>query len=348
MKGPVQSARVWRWAGLSLVFYPYRFKVACLLLTGLCFLGLLALYQGRTELGFWALLQLLFHPDGDGVHQQVVWQIRLPRVLTAVLVGAALGVSGAVFQSLSRNPLGSPDIIGFTTGAATGAIAHLVLLGHSSLGVMFSAVIGGLLTSLVVMLLARHRGIVGSYRLVLVGIGVGSILSALNGLMLVKGDLDSAIIANLWLAGSLSGRSWMHVWPVFLGCCLCFPPIMLLSRQLNLMEISDDLACQLGIHVERVRQLMMLLAVILAALATGAAGPIAFIALAAPQLVTRLMRSAHLPLMGSALMGACLLVSADLLTHVFPAGVSLPLGRMTGVVGGLYLLWLLSRSPRRS
>lgn len=347
MNGPGKDLRVWRWGGLSLVLHPRSLKVGGLLLLLTLLLMLLALTQGRTALSFGQLLHTLLGQGADPLHQQVVWQIRLPRVLTAAFVGAALGVSGAVFQSVSRNALGSPDIIGFTTGAATGAIAQIVVFGQGAVGVMLAAVSGGLLTALLVYLLAAHKGVVGSYRLVLVGIGIGAILSALNGLMLVKGDLDNAVMANLWLAGSLSARGWEHLLPVLLGCLVCIPLVLLQARHLSLIEMGDDLACQLGIRVERVRLLMMLYAVVLAALATGAAGPIAFVALAAPQLVTRLVRSGRLPVLGSALMGACLLVTADLLTQALPTDITLPIGRMTGVVGGLYLIWLLGRSPRR-
>ncbi|MBN8934526.1 MAG: iron chelate uptake ABC transporter family permease subunit, partial [Rhizobium pusense] len=141
----------------------------------------------------------------------------LPRVLVAVFAGASLGVSGAVFQSVSRNPLGSPDVIGFTTGAATGALAQIVIFGGGPLAVALSAVLGGLVTATLVYLLSFKQGVTGGYRLVLTGIGAGATLNALNGLMLVKGSLDNAIAANLWLAGSLDARNWDHALTVVAG-----------------------------------------------------------------------------------------------------------------------------------
>ncbi|WP_217904809.1 FecCD family ABC transporter permease [Marinobacter lutaoensis] len=305
---------------------------------------LVSLSVGQVEIGPDRIVRILAGTDPDAMARRILLDIRLPRGLTAVFVGAALAVSGAVFQSVSRNALGSPDLIGFTTGAASGAIVQIVFFRSGAAGVMVAAVAGGLLTAVVVYALAARRRVVGSYRLVLVGIGMGSILSALNGLMLAKGALDNAIMANLWLAGSLSARNWGHVVPVMLGCILLIPVIVLLARQLSLVEMGDDLAAQLGVRVERVRLVMVLCAVILAALATGAAGPIAFIALAAPQLAGRLTPAGRLPVMVAAAMGALLMVIADLIGHVLPLGVSLPIGRLTGVVGGLYLIWLLSRS----
>lgn len=338
------ARRVWRPLGRAILVCPRSLLVTLVLLLISAGLVLVSLSIGRVDVGLWQLLQILSGAGDGDLTERVVVGIRLPRGLTAVFVGAALGVSGAVFQSVSRNALGSPDIIGFTTGAATGAIAQIVFFGQQAAGVMLAAVAGGLLTSVLVYFLAVQGRVVGSYRLVLVGIGIGSILSAVNGLLLVKGSLDNAVTANLWLAGSLSARNWGHLLPVLAGCLVLIPMTLLFARQLHLMEMGDDLAAQLGIRVERIRLLMVIFAVLLAALATGAAGPIAFIALAAPQLVRRLLPAGSLPVMAAAAMGACLLVFADVLTQMLPVEAALPIGRMTGVVGGLYLLWLLSRT----
>src|SRR5690606_19178427 len=175
--------------------------------------------------------------DPDSLEARVIWSIRLPRVAAALAVGAALGVSGAVFQSISRNPLGSPDIIGFTTGAATGAILQIVLMSQSAGSVSLSAVLGGLLTAVAVYALSLRAGATSSRRLILVGIGVGAMLAALNGLMLVKGNLDNAVVANLWLAGSLNGRTWAHAWPVLAGVLLLLPCLLWLASRLGLMEM---------------------------------------------------------------------------------------------------------------
>lgn len=336
------AARVWRSGRYSLLLNPRLIAVGAALILAVMALGALALTFGTLKIAVGDVLQILLG-NGSGVSERVVMNIRLPRVLTGIFAGAALGASGAVFQSISRNALGSPDVIGFTTGAATGAIAQIILFDGTPSQIAVSAVVTGLLTAAIVYLLSSNRG-GGGYRLVLTGIGVGAVLGALNGLMLVKGNLDDAISANLWLAGSLNARSWTHVWPVLCGVALVVPALALAGRSLTMIEMGDDLARQLGIRVESTRLTAVFLAVLLAALATAAAGPIAFVALAAPQLHARLASTSNLAVLGSAAMGALLLILADLVTQALPIGFTVPIGRMTGVIGGVYLIWLLTRS----
>ncbi len=276
---------------------------------------------------------------GTPVAERILWRIRVPRVLTAALVGAALGMAGAVFQSVSRNPLGSPDIIGFTTGAATGAVIQIILFNAGPLQTALAAVIAGLMTAAVVMLLARDSG----YRLVLVGIGVGAVLTGVKTLLLVKGDLERAVSAQLWLAGSLNARNWGHVVPVAAAVALCTPVLAGLGRRMAVLEMGDDLARQLGLNPGRLRLVLVLLAVCLTSVATAAAGPIAFIALAAPQIARRLVRAPGIPVVTAALCGAVALMAADLLSLRAPFGLNLPIGLTTGILGGAYLLRVLTR-----
>ncbi|HJC60461.1 MAG TPA: iron chelate uptake ABC transporter family permease subunit [Candidatus Dietzia intestinigallinarum] len=281
-----------------------------------------------------------------GKASKIVLDIRLPRVVTTVFAGAALGLSGAVFQSVSRNALGSPEIIGFTTGAATGAITQIVIFDAGPVTVSLGAVSGGLATAVVVYLLSVKNRVTGGYRLILVGIGVGAVLQAANNLLLVTGDLDSAVTANFWLAGSLDARGWEHALPVMTGVLVAIPLLLALGRRATLMEMGDDTASQLGIRVERTRLQLIAVAVLLAALATAAAGPIAFIALAAPQLATRLTRAPGMPVLTAAVTGSALLLVADVLARSVPVLATAPIGRVTGVVGGLYLIWLLARTKQ--
>lgn len=341
---PATRGRVWRWGGCSVRYSPRALWVCLALFLSIAVLAVLALALGKMDVPPARILTILLGQGDDGLPEHVVVNIRLPRVLTALFVGIALGVSGAVFQSVSRNALGSPDVIGFTTGAATGALAQIILFDVGAARVALAAVAGGVLTALTVYFLARRDGVVGSYRLLLTGIGVGAVLAALNGLMLVRGNLDNAVTANLWLAGSLHARTWEHALPVMVGVGLILPLVALGGMALRMIEMGDDIASQLGVRVERVRFAMIICAVILAALATGAAGPIAFVALAAPQLTARLCRGDGLPVLSAGLMGGFLLLAADLLTQSLPLPVSVPIGRMTGIVGGVYLIWLLTRS----
>lgn len=337
-----RSTLVWRVGSLSLLVRVRALVVLLTLLALLVALAAFAMSVGTLRVPVAEVVQVLLG-NGAGVAERVVLNIRLPRVLTGIFAGAALGASGAVFQSVSRNALGSPDVIGFTTGAATGAIAQIVLFDAQPGHIALAAVVTGMATAVVVYLLSA-RGGGGGYRLVLTGIGVGAVLGALNGLMLVKGDLDDAVSANLWLAGSLNARTWLHVWPVMLGTLLALPCVALMARRLTLIEMGDDVARQLGIRVEGTRLAAVFLAVLLAALATAAAGPIAFVALAAPQVHARLARTGDVRVFGSAATGAVLLLLADLTVQLLPIGFTIPIGRMTGVIGGVYLIWLLTRS----
>lgn len=335
-----------RLGSLSLRWRP-RAALACLVLAGIGLaLAAALLGTGSLALGPAEVFASLLSQGQDPTAQRIVQRVRLPRVLTASLVGAALGMAGAIFQSISRNPLGSPDVIGFTTGAASGAIVQIILFDAGPLATSLAALAAGLCTALAVVLLARRGATAGGYRLVLVGIGVGASLSGLNSLLLVTGNLDQAMYAQLWLAGSLNTRTWSHVVPAALGLLASVPLALYHGRRLEVLELGDASAAQLGVAVERVRLQMVLVAVGMTAIATAAAGPIAFIALAGPQLARRLTRSAGVPLLSGALMGAVLLLAADLLGQRLAYVANLPIGLMTGLLGGFYLLWLLLRSRR--
>ncbi len=338
----VNGLRVFRCGPLSLRFSLRAVLVGSVL--SLLVIGLAVLLLGTGSLPIRAseVLASLLGQGDNAMVDRIVSRVRLPRVLTAVLVGSALGMAGAIFQSIARNPLGSPDVIGFTTGAASGAIVQIILFDAGPLATALAAVAAGMLTALLVLLLARRGQGSQGYRLVLVGIGMGATLSGLNQLLLVTGDLDQALFAQLWLAGSLNTRTWAHVMPAALGLALIVPVALLHRRELALMEMGDGTASQLGVAVERSRLRLVLAAVGLTAIATAAAGPIAFIALAGPQLARRLTRTAGVPLVCAALMGATLLLVADWLSQRLAATAQLPVGLVTGVLGGCYLLWLIT------
>lgn len=316
----------------------------CLLLFVLC---LLALGTGTITLRPDEVLAALFG-QGEAKDLLVIQKIRAPRVLTALGVGAALGAAGACFQSISRNPLGSPDIIGFTTGAATGAVAQIVLFNAGAWATGLAAMISGLITAAAVYVLSYSRRATGGQRLVIVGIGVGAMLGAVNTLLLSKGDADLAAQANLWLSGSLGGRSWADALMVGAALVVLLPLLMLHARSLTLLEMGDDTASALGIAAETVRRITIFAAVCLTAAATAAAGPIAFVALAAGQIIRQLIGSRQVPIAAAALTGALLLVACDVITQHLPLQAQVPIGLATSLAGGLYLLWLLTRSRVRT
>lgn len=274
----------------------------------------------------------------------IVRTLRLPRALTAVLVGAAFGFSGAIFQSLARNPLASPDIIGITAGASTAAVFVIVFIGGGSAVVSLGALAGALLTAAAIYALAYRRG-VSSYRLVLVGLGVGAVLSALTSYLLVRAEIVDAQRAAVWLTGSLNGRGWEHVRPVGAALLVLVPAVLLLARPLRALQLGDDTAKGLGVAVERSRAALVLAGVALAAVATASAGPVAFVAFVAPPIARRLVRGS-LSLVPAALIGALLLLVSDLVARRAFAPAELPVGVITGLVGAPYLLWLLARANR--
>ncbi|MEU9841712.1 iron chelate uptake ABC transporter family permease subunit [Actinomadura sp. NPDC048032] len=283
---------------------------------------------------------------GDPATEFIVTTLRLPRAVTGLLAGLALGLSGAVFQSISRNPLGSPDLIGFTTGSATGALLQILVLGGGAVAITASSVAGAVLTALAVYLVAYRRGGgVHGVRLVLIGVAAAAMLEALNSYLITRAELRDAYEAAFWLTGSLNGRDWDQAVPLALALAVLVPAALLLARPLGMGELGDDAARALGVPVQRTRALLTVAGVGLVAAATAAAGPVPFVALAAPQLARRLTRRPGAQLLPAALTGAALLASADLIALHLP--VAVPVGVVTGVLGGVYLAWLLSVSGRR-
>lgn len=275
----------------------------------------------------------------------IVGTLRLPRVLTGMLVGAAFGMSGAMFQSLVRNPLGSPDIIGFGSGAAMGAVVMITAFGGTSAQVAAGAVLGGLATAIAVYLLAWKRGI-RSYRLVLVGIGIGFAVTAVNDFLLTRAEILEVQRAMVWLTGSLNGRSWDHVWTVALALLILGPLAVLTQRWLDRLELGDDAAAGLGVPVGRAKLAVVVVGVALASSAVAAAGPIGFVAFVAGPIARRLTRSPGVCVVPAAFVGALVVVAADLAAHRLLAPIELPVGIATSVMGAPFLLWLLTRQIR--
>jgi iron complex transport system permease protein len=282
---------------------------------------------------------------GDDTMTMIVVEWRLPRALLALLIGAALGVSGAIFQSLTRNPLGSPDIIGFSAGAHTGALVSILVLSGSFFETATGALVGGIATAVAVYLLTYRQGVDG-FRLIVVGVGIAAMLSAANVWMIRKADLQVAMSAAMWAAGSLNGLGLDRLVPVALALLLLLPPALVLARPLRQLEMGDDAAMSSGVSPDRVRLSLAVIGVALIAVVTATAGPIAFIALAAPQLARRLTRSAGIALMPSALMGGLLLIASDWAAQ-HALGLQLPVGVMTFNIGGLYFIWLLVSEGRK-
>jgi len=281
----------------------------------------------------------------DAATAFIVHSLRLPRALVGLLAGAAFGLSGALFQALTRNPLASPDIIGVTQGAGLAAVAGILLGVGGGLALSTVALIGGVTSAVAAYALAWRRGTT-SYRIVLVGIGIAALCASVTNYLLLKGNIYQTQQALHWLVGNLSGRGWQHVRPLAVAVAVLVPLALLLHRWLLDLQLGDDVARGLGVPVQRARLGVLLAGVGLVAVATAAAGPVGFVALTAPQIARRLVRTPAPPLVAAALTGALLVLAADLVAREAIPGTELPVGVVTGALGGPYLLWLLARVNR--
>lgn len=284
---------------------------------------------------------------GTGGSRVVIVEWRLSRVAAAIVFGAALGVAGAIFQNLTRNPMGSPDVIGLDAGAYTGTLVALTVLAGSSAQLAVSSVVGGLAAAAVVYLLSRSNGLSG-LRLVVIGIAVNAMITALNSWIVLRAELEVAIAAVGWSSGSLNGVDWADLVLPFTIIAGLLVAMVFVAHTMHQSALGDAVAVATGVRLERLRLLLVLIGVGCTATVTAVAGPIAFIALAAPQIGRRLARAPGIPLLPAALTGAVLLQVADLVAQMLLAPVSLPVGVVTTAIGGGYLMWLLAQEVRRT
>ncbi len=344
--------RTLRIGGFSTTYRRRQVAVPLLALLVLVLAAAVSLGRGDYPIGVLDVLRVLVGA-GDDTQRFIVLELRAPRIAVAVLVGVALGVSGALIQTFARNPLASPDILGVTGGAAIGAVAVIVLGGTTTagellggLGLPTAALAGGLLMALLVFGLAWRQGLDG-YRLVLIGIGLSAMAQAVVRYLLTRSTIQDAAVANVWITGSLNGRGWDQALPLAVALLVLLPVSLALGRVLGALQFGDDTARGLGVRVPLAQAVTVVVAVALAAVAVSAAGPIAFVALVVPQIAVRLTGGARPPLLAAGLLGALLLVASDLVARtVLPD--SFPVGVVTAVVGAPYLLWLLVRGRRRS
>ena len=318
--------------------------VSLALLAVICVAGAVSVSVGDFPIPLADVVPAIFgYGDADAFF--IVNTLRLPRALTAILVGGAFGLSGAVFQSLARNPLASPDVIGVNAGAAAAAVLVIVVVGGTASEIALGALAGALATAIAIYLLAYRRGVTG-YRLVLVGIGVTAMLSSVTSYLLTRAEIFQAQRATVWLTGSLNARGWEHVRPVTWALAILLPLALGLGRQLRALQLGDDAARGLGTRVETARVGLIVSGVGLAAVATASAGPVAFVALVSPQIARRLVRGGTPALGPAALCGAALMLLSDLVARRLFAPTELPVGVITAVLGAPYLIWLLARANR--
>jgi iron complex transport system permease protein len=287
---------------------------------------------------------------GSSLADAVVVDLRLPRVLLTALVGASLALAGVLYQALFKNPLADPYILGVSSGAGLGATIALSAFGTSYLaraaGVPLGAFAGAALTMLLVVRLASRRGRLDPTSLLLAGIAISYILSALTSFVLLF-DRQSMTSVVYWMMGSLGNRSWEHVavLAVMFAVGAIVPAVY--NRELDLMLLGDERAGQLGVSVERFKLLALASASLVVAGAVSVSGLIGFVGLMTPHMVRIVVGPRHrLLLPASVLAGAIVLVVADLIARVVLAPVEIPVGIVTALAGGPFFIWLLVRKER--
>ncbi|MCV9938802.1 iron chelate uptake ABC transporter family permease subunit [Boseaceae bacterium BT-24-1] len=307
-------------------------------------LGLVALTLGTMSVSVADAARTLAG-EATGPLRLVVLEWRLPRILAALAAGAALGMAGALFQTLLRNPLGSPDVIGFDAGAFSGAILAM-LAGATAAIVALASLAGGLAAGLLVYAAAGGSHVERS-RLILIGIAVGVGFTALNDWLIFTAPLDSALIAASWKQGALAGVDKGRL-AIGAAILLVLLPLGLACRRsMDALALGDDKAMSLGEPPGTARLRLGLVGLSLTATATLIAGPVGFVALIAPHAARRLAGSAGLPLSTSALFGALFLLGSDCVARTLFAPRSLPVGAVTACLGGLYFVLLLRSRLRR-
>ena len=273
-----------------------------------------------------------------------VGELRLPRAAMAALTGLAFGLAGVTFQTMLRNPLASPDIIGISDGASAAAVFAIVILAVNDTLVSVFALVGAVIVAFAIYLLANKGGFAGT-RLILIGIGVAAMLDSTVAYILSKAASWDLQTAMKWLTGSLNGATWQSVVPLAVASVILVPVLLSQSRNLDVLRLGDDSAAGLGVHIRRTRILLILGAVCLLAFATAASGPIAFVAFMAGPIAARIVGAGASLVLPAGLVGALLVLMADLIGQ-YALGTRYPVGVVTGVLGAPYLIYLLIRTNR--
>ncbi|MET0143525.1 MAG: iron chelate uptake ABC transporter family permease subunit [Ilumatobacteraceae bacterium] len=297
-----------------------------------------SLMVGNTFYGLGDVARVVLGEEVPGA-SFTVGELRLPRATLGVLTGLAFGIAGVTFQTMLRNPLASPDVIGISSGASAAAVIGIITLGLNDTAVSMMALGGALLTALGMYLLASRGGFAGG-RLVLIGIGFAAVLQSVVAYTLSRAAQWDLQAAMHWLTGSLNGATWKSVSPLAVVCVVFVTLLLVLGRDLSVLRLGDDSSAALGLHVHRTRLLLLVAAVVLVAFATASAGPIAFVAFMSGPIAARLVGPGASLIVPAGLVGALLVLTADLVgqnafDHRYPVGV------ITGIMGAPYLVGLL-------
>ena len=285
----------------------------------------------------------------------IVMENKLPRAVLGTMTGIAFGLAGALFQTMLRNPLASPDVIGISSGASAAAVVSIVVFGASGAAVSGAAWGGALAVAALIYAISSGavrgagRGNAAGSRLILAGIGIAAALQAVVSFLMTRADIRTAADVLVWLNGSLNSANWDRAGVLFLALAVLVPAVVLIAGPLRILELGDDTAAGLGVRVNAARLALVVIAVSLAAVATAAAGPVSFVAFLAGPIARRFAGKASLP--ASALVGALIVLAADFfaanLAPLLLEGTVLPVGVVTGALGAPFLLWLLVTANRK-
>lgn len=329
----------------SLLLHRRSLLVALILGLLLIGVGSWILAAGDDALTPWKALQAAFG-QGEALQVFLIQELRLPRLIAGLLSGAALGAAGCLLQTLARNRLATPGVIGIDNGATAFAVASIVAV-PTSLAPSALALSGAATAAVLTFALAAGGGARG-YRFIVVGIAIGALFGAATNLMLARSDMDAANAAYPWTVGSLNARPADSVLLLGIGLAVGLPLAKLLANVLSLMRFSDSVAIGLGVRLQRMRLLTLALCVWLTALAVAVVGPVGLIALAAPEMARHLCNRHGVPVFNAVLCGALMMILADWLGRTLLAPIEIPVGIIAAVVGGPFLLWILLRQAPRS
>ncbi|KAA0941019.1 iron chelate uptake ABC transporter family permease subunit [Sporosarcina sp. ANT_H38] len=274
-----------------------------------------------------------------------VGTIRFPRMVAGIFAGFAFGVAGTVFQTMLRNPLANPNVIGITTGSSAAAVFCIIVLHASNMVVSIASVVGGLTTVMVIFLLSKGSSFsIG--RLILIGIGIQAIFNAIISYLLLIGQKNDIPTAMRWLSGSLNGAKMENLYPLILTVLIFAPVIILLGKRLDMLELGEQAATSLGIDTDKTRLVLIISSVLIIALATATTGPIAFVAFLSGPIAKRLVGVGFSNIIPSGLVGIILVLASDLIGQ-FAFVARYPVGVITGILGAPYLIYLLTRMNRK-
>ncbi|SDP63631.1 iron complex transport system permease protein [Litchfieldia salsa] len=271
--------------------------------------------------------------------------LRFPRMVAGLFAGFAFGVSGYVFQTMLRNPLANPNVIGITAGSSAAAVFCIIVLHASHAFVSVASVIGGLATVFIIFLLSKGSSFsIG--RLILIGIGIQAMLNAVISYLLLIGKQQDLPTAMRWLSGSLNGSKMENLYPLIITVLILLPIIIALGKRLDILELGEQAATSLGIDTDKTRLILLISSVLIIALATATTGPIAFVAFLAGPIANRLVGVGFSNIIPAGLVGIILVLASDLIGQ-FAFVTRYPVGVITGILGAPYLIYLLIRMNRK-